>query len=768
MGKFVAPLVALTLVTACSNAPEATVPTSTIAPPTTATAPPTTTGTVTTTAASVTTTLPTTTTFTGTPSSSTAPKAPENTELDQAFGVAVEEYIATNWAGWSEGQSLGDCLVENASAIDTPAKQGVIDYGLEEVYSHISRTDSYTLGVVWDDCETAPTSTSAKSPVSTTSTTTAPKAPENTELDQAFGVAVEEYIATNWAGWSEGQSLGDCLVENASAIDTPAKQGVIDYGLEEVYSHISRTDSYTLGVVWDDCEQRDVASTITSTSTAAPTTVVADSPDPELDQNFSIAISAGISAGWSEGERIGDCLVDNASQITSAAKRGVIDHGLGEVFEHISMTDQSSLGAILEFCGVQKDRAAESGGVLAAACTLDAEVAEISCQASGYNPVSTLKWTSTGDYSGKTGGTRSGGASWDFTVPDELIELEAKVFLEECEGSSCRTVETSVDTSVFYSEDLTVECELDVELEEISCQAIGRQIWPQLTWTSTAIWDQREDTPSWLFTVERLWDSVIRADPGNDPPGVTPGAAKAGGHQEGEIDLPVSPEIQVSLEYCKNSFCKNAETSLDGAALLYEDTAGLDRIMLSVPFDLNDPISGIIPMGETIAHAIPAGHPGMDLQWKDHPEGRPEIFASATGTIDWIDTQAFHTGAVVTDHITLGARLRHEGFDKTYFTTYGGLALDFAYELGDTIQKGELMGHIDVNPHEAGFMIHWEFGVLNRFSAESDARDIRWCPMTFFDETSRVVMEEIWEGTTNSFKDAFPYICSNVYFGRNG
>ena len=158
----------------------------------------------------------------------------------------------------------------------------------------------------------------------------------------------------------------------------------------------------------------------------------------------------------------------------------------------------------------------------------------------------------------------------------------------------------------------------------------------------------------------------------------------------------------------------------------------------------------------------------MDLQWSPDREGGPEIFASATGTITQIERAAFHQGDVVTDHITVGVRLLHEGFDRTYWTGYGSLALDFAHELGDTIEKGELLGHIDVNPYEAGFMTHWEFGVLTRFEYESFARDRRVCPMSFLDDATRVLMEEVWEAQpADAFKDAFPYICSNVYFGRN-
>ena len=159
----------------------------------------------------------------------------------------------------------------------------------------------------------------------------------------------------------------------------------------------------------------------------------------------------------------------------------------------------------------------------------------------------------------------------------------------------------------------------------------------------------------------------------------------------------------------------------------------------------------------------------MDLLWPERPGDRLEIFASATGIVTRADEHAFDVGGVLTDHIRLNVQMRHEGFDKAYFTTYGGLALDFVHELGDTVQKGELLGHIDANPYEEGRMIHWEFGYYLKFlDEENGANDRRVCPLTFLDEASRALMEEVWETQpADAFNDAFPYICSNIYFGRN-
>ena len=276
----------IVLVTAaCGGNKESVAPTTTVIAATTAsvtTAPSTTTTVAATTTMAASTTMAATTTAVASTTvavaTTTVASTPTNPELDQAFAVAVREYIATTWAGWAQGESLGECLAANASDIDDPAKQGVIDFGLDDVFNHISRTDGYSLGVVWDDCAATPTTTAAPTitaaPTTTPSTTTVAPVSTNPELDQAFANAVEDFIVTDWGGWPDGVILGECLAANASLISDPAKQGVIEYGLEQVWDHISQTAGSSLNVVWDDCE-----TVVASSKAEAATAAVADRPD---------------------------------------------------------------------------------------------------------------------------------------------------------------------------------------------------------------------------------------------------------------------------------------------------------------------------------------------------------------------------------------------------------------------------------------------------------------------------------------------------------
>jgi len=167
-------------------------------------------------------------------------------------------------------------------------------------------------------------------------------------------------VATNWAGWSEGESLAECLAANASDIGDHAKQGVIDYGLDDVYDQLSRADSYSLGIVWDRCQQQPLS-----------------------------------GAGDSE----------------SSSQSG-------------------------ETAAAPSDEPTD----LSAHCTFYAEQLKVSCQVSGKQPGSSLKWTS--DASSAYGA----GKQWEFIIQGPVGQ-EARVSLEECQGSTCITISIVLDTS---------------------------------------------------------------------------------------------------------------------------------------------------------------------------------------------------------------------------------------------------------------------------------------------------------------------------------
>ena len=95
-------------------------------------------------------------------------------------------------------------------------------------------------------------------------------------------------------------------------------------------------------------------------------------------------------------------------------------------------------------------------------CTFYAEGLKISCQASGYKDGSRLTWTSTASWASNQGN------QWDFTIDSELIAPTTEVFLEECHGSGCETVATSIGTSILLGDDSMAEADL-VESSAAQC-----------------------------------------------------------------------------------------------------------------------------------------------------------------------------------------------------------------------------------------------------------------------------------------------------------
>ena len=158
----------------------------------------------------------------------------------------------------------------------------------------------------------------------------------------------------------------------------------------------------------------------------------------------------------------------------------------------------------------------------------------------------------------------------------------------------------------------------------------------------------------------------------------------------------------------------------------------LERITIGLPFDPKNPPNGLQPMGETINHeAEYGGHPGIDFQWiADEP---PKLYASAKGIIveiieeppDWTLT------------------LSHTGFDREYYTRYGLGSYDTSLEIGDEVEKGMFLGHVpSPHPEDNMYGTHWEFGFA--CLGEQCNYGDRLCPMTYFDEGSRTVMETTW------------------------
>lgn len=183
-----------------------------------------------------------------------------------------------------------------------------------------------------------------------------------------------------------------------------------------------------------------------------------------------------------------------------------------------------------------------------------------------------------------------------------------------------------------------------------------------------------------------------------------------------------------------------------GMALFRPDTfLPHPRIVLHVPYDLNDPPTSIAPMGETIAHPksnSPKGHPGIDFQW-DHVAN---ILSSSDGTVTEIKLTPEHFNnwdVVVT---SWPYELRYKELED----------YDSKIKVGAKVKAGQLIGHPEHGHANAAIQIHWEF------ASPSVLRD-RFCPVTYFDEASRKSIEAAWAKTVWQYKAQFPDICSGDY-----
>ncbi len=202
--------------------------------------------------------------------------------------------------------------------------------------------------------------------------------------------------------------------------------------------------------------------------------------------------------------------------------------------------------------------------------------------------------------------------------------------------------------------------------------------------------------------------------------------------------------------------------STPAAKLTHENTHS--RLSLAVPYLLSDPINDLVPMGEKIHHDNPEGHVGIDFQWWDHSGGPPIIVASADGTVLSVELDPY------SDNTSLIAIVVHQVSDKRYYTLYEGLRTDSPLQAGGLVKQGETIGEVWDNPVTGDdvYMIHWEFGICPNSGCGPSAPLERLCPMSYFEEESRSVLEDVWSRSTNQYKSQYPHICSGAFYGRSG
>ncbi|HUD20690.1 MAG TPA: peptidoglycan DD-metalloendopeptidase family protein [Candidatus Saccharimonadales bacterium] len=176
------------------------------------------------------------------------------------------------------------------------------------------------------------------------------------------------------------------------------------------------------------------------------------------------------------------------------------------------------------------------------------------------------------------------------------------------------------------------------------------------------------------------------------------------------------------------------------------------RISISLPFPASNDPYGIMPMGETVHHSAPIGHPGIDFFW----HVQPVLTASFDGAVTSISKDKNESSDGTAYWVVL-----IQSTNGQFVANYGEL-VDYNQTLavGSQVKQGDSIGH----PHDKGnsdFMTHWSFQT-------SHDGELTLCPLTYFDSSSLARLDAIWANTTleaYADKNQFPKICNGVFDG---
>ncbi|MBO36240.1 MAG: hypothetical protein CL612_00200 [Anaerolineaceae bacterium] len=196
----------------------------------------------------------------------------DTNELNIQFSESVLEYTQTVWQKWTDGETIGMCLIDNTDSIIPAVREAIIEYGVEEAFDELDGQNLENLSTIWDLCETLASTPSDKNNSSTVT--------ELTATDLSFETAVSAYIVSKWSTWDKGQSMGDCLIESASSMTSETKETVIANGIEEAFDTLSGEHLNSLSETWNTCDKQAVASQSTDNTTDNTTTSdISDEPN---------------------------------------------------------------------------------------------------------------------------------------------------------------------------------------------------------------------------------------------------------------------------------------------------------------------------------------------------------------------------------------------------------------------------------------------------------------------------------------------------------
>jgi len=181
--------------------------------------------------------------------------------------------------------------------------------------------------------------------------------------------------------------------------------------------------------------------------------------------------------------------------------------------------------------------------------------------------------------------------------------------------------------------------------------------------------------------------------------------------------------------------------------------------VLELPIDPKGKIPDqIMPMGETINHEIKyGGHPGIDFQWTDGDGVK--IYSSMDSEVIGI-FKSSRAGLY-----DLATKNGGWGVDYTELESVNPeLKVGSRLKVGDWVGIPNHPNDLEGNPKYR--MIHWQFGYSD-YIIPGKVKD-RLCPLTYFSESARNLIEKIWIDTDwPEMKANAPEICSNYFKGKD-
>jgi len=186
----------------------------------------------------------------------------------------------------------------------------------------------------------------------------------------------------------------------------------------------------------------------------------------------------------------------------------------------------------------------------------------------------------------------------------------------------------------------------------------------------------------------------------------------------------------------------------------------MGEVFLSLPFDVEQYPDGMMPMGETIQHSPPNGHPGIDFQWLFPAKitvALEGIVGDITEEIHPVDGEIIYTVRVISGDYGVS----YEVYDLHEFNP--------ELKIGDPIAKGQQLGIPQV-VHAERRMMHWGFGRARQANGQANPEGVierywvDWfCPIPYLLPKEQERLRHIWASVDYEHKDQFPELCNGPY-----